>query len=65
MAFRSVAQRNKMQEFLKAGKITQQQLDQMAQGTPEHLPERLHPKMADRRRMKRTRPAFPGTKRGR
>lgn len=44
MAFRSVAQKNKMEELLKSGKITQAAFDKMAEGTPEELPERIHPK---------------------
>lgn len=42
--FKSIAQRRKMTEKLAAGEITQAAFDLMADGTPESLPERLHPK---------------------
>lgn len=44
MAFRSVAQREKMQELVKQGKMSQATYDEMEKGTPKDLAERIHPK---------------------
>lgn len=44
MPFKSKAQRDKFVELLAAGKITQEIFDKMQEGTPDELPERLHPK---------------------
>lgn len=44
MPFKSIAQREKMKEFVKQGKITQAQYDEMAKETPDDLAERIHPK---------------------
>ena len=44
--FKSQAQKEKMQQFLEQGKITQEQYDEMERNTPSDkpLPDRLHPK---------------------
>lgn len=44
MAFKSKAQKEKMEQFLKDGKISQAAFDKMAEGTPDDIPERKHPK---------------------
>lgn len=48
MAFKSIAQREKMEEFLRLGKISQKAFDQMAEGTAKDIPDRKHPKKEDK-----------------
>jgi hypothetical protein len=48
MPFKSIAQREKMELFLKQGKISQKAFDDMAKDTPKDLPDRIHPKKDDK-----------------
>lgn len=47
MAFKSVAQRNRAVRMMDEGKITPDQFRDWDAGTPEDLPERLHPKKGE------------------
>lgn len=44
MPFKSQAQKEKMEQFLKDGKISQKAFNDMAKDTPKDLPDRIHPK---------------------
>lgn len=44
MAFKSVAQRNRALRMMDAGEISAEKFREWDAGTPEDLPERLHPK---------------------
>lgn len=44
MPFKSLAQREKMEEMVRNGKMTQKKFDEMEEGTKHPLPDRIHPK---------------------
>jgi hypothetical protein len=44
MAFKSVAQRNRALRMMDAGEISAEKFREWDAGTPEELPDRLHPK---------------------
>lgn len=48
MPFKSIAQKEKMEEFLRLGKISQKAFDEMSKDMPKDLPERKHPKKDDK-----------------
>lgn len=43
MAFKSAAQRRKMKELVEQGRLTPEKYAEMEKGTPDNLPERIHP----------------------
>lgn len=64
MPFKSDAQRRKFADLVKQGVMAQAVFDEWEQGTPAHLPERIHPKAADRTRVvRRVTPKTGGTTR--
>lgn len=44
MPFKSTAQRNRALRMLEGGEITVEKFNEWDAGTPDDLPERLHPK---------------------
>ena len=52
MAFKSKAQRDKCKRMLDKGQIDQETFDRWNEGTPEKLPDRLHPKKEEAPREK-------------